>query len=122
MVHRTIKLITLGVALTFSSCYYDVAERFPNNTCDETFTFSSRIGPLIQQQCATSGCHSGANPAASLSLTNYNEIKTIVDNGSLVESLNGTNGYSVMPKGTTGLISCDYNAIMNWINAGAPNN
>ncbi|MFM7683549.1 MAG: hypothetical protein ACKO7P_12530, partial [Bacteroidota bacterium] len=63
-----------------------------------------------------------ANPAASLSLTNYNEIKTIVDNGSLVESLNGTNGYSVMPKGTTGLTSCDYNAIMNWINAGAPNN
>jgi hypothetical protein len=76
----------------------------------------------VQQQCASSSCHSGPNPAASLSLTTYDEIKAIVDNGSFVASLDGSNGYSIMPKGTSGLNSCDKNAITNWINAGAPNN
>jgi hypothetical protein len=27
-----------------------------------------------------------------------------------------------MPKGTSGLNTCDKNAITNWINSGAPNN
>jgi hypothetical protein len=122
MALRTINTLTLLLALLLTSCYYDVAERFPTNTCDETFTFNSRILPLVQQQCASSSCHSGANPAAGLSLTNYNEIKAIVDNGSFVSSLTGTNGYSIMPKGTSGLTACDQTAITNWINAGALNN
>lgn len=122
MVLRTIKTLVFIFSIMLTSCYYDVAERFPTNTCDETFTFNSRILPLVQQQCASSACHSGSNPSAGLSLTTYNEIKAIVDNGSFIASLDGTNGYSVMPKGTSGLNACDKNAITNWINDGAPNN
>ena len=33
-----------------------------------------------------------------------------------------SNGYSIMPKGTTGLSTCDKTAINEWIGAGAPNN
>jgi hypothetical protein len=111
----------LGVTL-FNSCYYDNEEYLYSSTpCDNTFTFTSRIAPLVAQQCA-SGCHEGANPSAGLSLTNYDEIKAIVDNGGFAGSLDGSNGYSIMPKGTSGLSACDKTAVNAWITAGAPNN
>ena len=124
MAHLTTKSVLalmLGVTL-FNSCYYDNEEYLYSSTpCDNTFTFTSRIAPLVAQQCA-SGCHEGANPSAGLSLTTYEDIKTIADNGALSGSLDGSNGYSIMPKGTTGLSSCDKTAVNAWITAGAPNN
>jgi hypothetical protein len=124
MAHLTTKSVLalmLGVTL-FNSCYYDNEEFLYSSTpCDNTFTFTSRIAPLVAQQCA-SGCHEGANPSAGLSLTTYDEIKAIVDNGGFAGSLDGSNGYSIMPKGTTGLSSCDKTAVNAWITAGAPNN
>jgi hypothetical protein len=124
MVHSITKysLLLLFTAALFNSCYYDNEEYlYSSAPCDNTFTFTSRIAPLVAQQCA-SGCHEGANPSASLSLTTYDEIKAIVDNGGFAGSLDGTNGYSIMPKGTTGLNACDKTAVNNWIGAGAPNN
>lgn len=127
MAHKTTKhfffLITLGFIVGLSSCYYDNEELlYSSAPCDATFTFSSRIAPLVQQQCA-SGCHEGANPSAGLLLTNYTEIKACVDdNNKFANSLTGANGASIMPKGTSGLSTCDKTAITAWISAGAPNN
>lgn len=115
-------LLLLLIVALFDSCYYDNEEDLYSSVpCDNTFTFSSRIAPLVAQQCA-SGCHEGANPSAGLLLTTYDDIKAIADNGALASSLDGTNGYSIMPKGTAGLSSCDKNAINAWIDAGSPNN
>lgn len=126
MVRKTTKqfffLFSLGLTVAFSSCYYDNEELlYPSAPCDTTSTFTSRIAPLVQQQCAA-GCHEGANPSAGVPLTTYDEIKAIVDNGSFAGSLDGSNGYSIMPKGTSGLSSCDINAVNNWIAGGALNN
>jgi hypothetical protein len=115
-------LLLLFTAALFNSCYYDNEEYLYSSVpCDNTFTFTSRIAPLVAQQCA-SGCHEGANPSASLSLTTYDEIKAIVDNGGFAGSLDGTNGFSIMPKGTTGLSVCDKTAVNDWIGGGALNN
>lgn len=115
-------LLLLFTAALFNSCYYDNEEYLYSSVpCDNTYTFASRIAPLVAQQCA-SGCHEGANPSAGLSLTTYDEIKAIVDNGGFAGSLDGTNGYSIMPKGTIGLSTCDKNAVNDWIGAGALNN
>jgi len=115
-------ILALGFVLVISSCYYDNEELlYSSAPCDNTFTFTSRIAPLVAQQCA-SGCHEGANPSAGLSLTTYDEIKAIVDNGGFAGSLDGSNGYSIMPKGTSGLSTCDKNAVNAWISGGALNN
>jgi hypothetical protein len=124
MVRRITKysLLLLFTAALFNSCYYDNEEYLYSSVpCDNTFTFTSRIAPLVAQQCA-SGCHEGPNPSANLSLVTYDEIKTIVDNGGFAGSLDGSNGYSIMPKGTSGLNICDKNAVIAWIGAGALNN
>lgn len=115
-------LLSLGFVLSLSSCYYDNEELlYPSTPCDTTSTFSSRIAPMVQQECA-SGCHEGANPSAGVPLTSYAEIKAIVDNGSFAGSLDGSNGYSIMPKGTSGLSPCDIAAVNRWIASGALNN
>lgn len=126
MAPKTIKyffiILSLGYVFGITSCYYDNEELlYPSVPCDTTSTFTSRIAPMVQQQCA-SGCHEGANPSAGVPLTTYDEIKAIVDNGSFSGSLDGSNGYSIMPKGTSGLSACDINAVNTWISAGAPNN
>ena len=118
-----ILLLTLGFSIGLSSCYYDKEEMlYPSVPCDTTSTFASRIAPLVQQQCA-SGCHEGADPSGGVPLTTYDEIKACINNNnSFASSLDGSNGYSLMPKGTAGLNTCDMNAINTWIAAGAPNN
>ncbi len=117
-----ISLLLLLIVASFNSCYYDNEEDlYSSAPCDNTFTFTSRIAPLVAQQCA-SGCHEGANPSAGLSLTTYDEIKAIVDNGGFAGSLDGSNGYSIMPKGTAGLSTCDKTAVNAWISEGALNN
>jgi hypothetical protein len=114
-------LLTMTMLLT--ACYYDNEEYLYSSVpCDNTFTFTSRIAPLVAQQCA-SGCHEGANPSAGLLLTTYDEIKACVDNNNkFANSLTGANGASIMPKGTSGLSTCDKTAVNAWITAGAPNN
>lgn len=96
-----------------------------NNSCTEdcdptAFSFSQNILPIVQLTC--NGCHSGSNPSGNLSLTTYDQIKTVALDGRLMHSLNGTNGYSIMPDNTAGLPSCNKTQFQNWVNAGAPNN
>ena len=89
--------------------------------CDTVnYTFNAYILPIIQTNCT--GCHSGGSPDANLSLTNYTQIVSTVNDGSLMHSLHGTGGYSIMPKNTSGLQSCKITQIQKWINDGALNN
>ncbi len=89
--------------------------------CDTVnYTFNAYILPIIQTNCT--GCHSGGSPDANLSLTNYAQIVSTVNDGSLMHSLLATGGYSMMPKNTTGLQSCKITQIQKWINDGALNN
>lgn len=126
MVSKTTKyffVLLISLILGLTSCYYDNEEwLYSSVPCDNTFTFTSRIAPLVAQQCA-SGCHEGANPSDGLLLTTYDEIKACVDdNNKFANSLTGAGGVSIMPQGTSGLNTCDKNAINAWIAAGAPIN
>lgn len=125
MVRLTTKssMLLLTMTMLLTACYYDNEEYLYSSVpCDNTFTFTSRIAPLVAQQCA-SGCHEGPNPSAGLLLTTYDEIKACADNNNkFANSLTGANGASIMPKGTSGLSTCDKTAIQAWISAGALNN
>lgn len=96
-----------------------------NNSCTSdcdpaAFTFGSTIQPMIQTHCQ--GCHSGNNPSAGLSLTNYNQIQTIALNGSLIHSINATGGFTLMPYQSNALNDCKKQQLQAWVDAGAPNN
>ena len=81
-----------------------------------TKTFSGDVNPIIQSTCATSiGCHSAGSTNGPGELISYQDV---FDNRSAIRTaiLNGR-----MPK-TGSLSSSQKNAIICWIDSGAPNN
>lgn len=89
------------------------------NSCDTTtFKFGLNIWPIVRDNCM--GCHSGATPAKSISITSYAQVKTLVDDGRLKNVLNATNGFKLMPP--AGKVSaCKITQINKWIANGAAN-
>lgn len=88
-------------------------------TCDATiFTFSGAISEIMTNNCK--GCHSGNSPSGGVSISNYNELKAIADDGRLVETLKAINGRSLMPPANS-LDDCQIQQIENWIAAGTNN-
>jgi len=87
--------------------------------CDTTqYEFAADIWPIIELNC--SGCHGSTNPAAGITLLNYNDVKQQVDNSTIPGVLNGVS-YPLMPP-TNGLLPCEKEKIINWVNLGAPEN
>jgi Planctomycete cytochrome C len=89
--------------------------------CDPTqFSYTTNLLPVIELACQ--GCHSGANPSGGVAMDTFGEIQTMALDGSLMHSLLGTGGYSIMPDNTLGLPECNITQFQLWVNAGAPNN
>lgn len=84
--------------------------------CSTTKTFAGDVAPIISASCATnSGCHASGSTNGPGALTTYTQIfnarssvRASVANGS-------------MPQGSS-LSSSQKNAILCWVDAGAPNN
>ena len=79
---KNILLLNLMLVLV-SSCYYDNAEAlYPNAdiNCDTVnVTFNPVASEIIYQSCATTNCHVAGT--GRVLLTNYEEIKSTIDNG-----------------------------------------
>ncbi|NNK80840.1 MAG: hypothetical protein HKO93_05020, partial [Flavobacteriales bacterium] len=67
-----------------------ISQGAQNNGCDgcdyPVISFSATVFPLIQNKCE--GCHSGAEPDGNTLLTNYDEVKFLVDNEYLIQVMN----------------------------------
>lgn len=88
--------------------------------CDTSnVTYSITVRGILNQHCT--GCHNASVISGGVILTNYNDVKTQVDNGRLWAVIIHQAGYSPMPP--SGMLdSCNIRQIENWISQGAPNN
>ena len=92
-----------------------------NNQCiddckTKNLSFSNDIWPTINNNCTS--CHGGSG---GVNLENYNDVKTLVDNSKLLNTLHATNGAPLMPPSEK-LEKCKLDQIEQWINEGALNN
>lgn len=118
--------ILLIALFTTSSCYFDNEEDlYPIsalNKCDTTvIDFNFTIFPIIISKC--NNCHSDVlapTLGGHISLENYENIKYVVDDGSLMGSINYQTSYSPMPAEGK-LDDCSIQKIEAWINKGAAN-
>ncbi|MCB0495816.1 MAG: hypothetical protein KDC79_06750 [Cyclobacteriaceae bacterium] len=103
-----------------SSCYYDNYESlYPdaNLACDTTnVTFTNLVSPIVNESCATSGCH--VQGTGRVLLTDYSSIKAAIDNGTFQQR--ALINKDMPPSGPLG--SCDIKKIEAWISNGAQNN
>lgn len=120
------KLVLPLVFFILSGCYYDSKEALfgkpGTGVCDNSVTkFSTQIKPILSSYCLT--CHSNTNASGSgagIKLENYADVKSYVDNGKLVGSIEHTSSFP-MPKGGGTLSVCDIAIINAWITKGALN-
>jgi mono/diheme cytochrome c family protein len=120
-------LALLALAL-LAGCYYDNEEELypddPNATCETAnVTFSGTVQPIINQNCAYSGCHGGTPPLpGGYNLETYAGVQGIANSGRLLSTIRHESGFSAMPKNLPKLPDCSINQIAAWVSAGAPNN
>lgn len=89
--------------------------------CDSVdVSFATTIMPLVQTKCA--GCHSGQFPSGGLRLENYNNVRTVAEDGRLIGTIDHQPGFTPMPVNSAKLPDCEIAQIRNWINEGAQNN
>lgn len=95
------------------------------DTCEtENLTYSNFAGDLLDDNCATSGCHNEdalANGAPGR-LDDYEQAKMYMDNfgARVIGAINHNDGFSNMPKGQEQLSDCNISKLTAWINDGAP--
>lgn len=93
-----------------------------NNECldcdSSNVTFAGNVWPIVQSNCK--GCHSGANPEGGISITNYSQLNSLVQNGNLIGAITSQQGFVPMPKNGK-LTDCEIGIIKIWIKNGAQN-
>jgi hypothetical protein len=115
-------LLILAVFLTAQSCYFDNEEElYPSaGECDLTnVTYSGTVAPILAENC--NSCHGGNFPQAGVVTDNYDDLKTVVDNGRFWGAINHEDGYSPMPQNLPKLPQCELDKIKTWIDNGALN-
>lgn len=87
-------------------------------SCDSSnLRYVGDIQAIVNQNCVN--CHGGNSPSAGLSLINYQNVKSAIQNNNLKEKINEELNFSVMPPGGK-MNDCDLSRMNKWINSGAP--
>ena len=90
-----------------------------SENCDSVnVTYSKTIQPILNTSCI--GCHSAGNPSGEVVISNYNNVKALVNSGQLIGTITGTD-YPQMPPSNP-LSTCKIGQIRAWVKAGALNN
>jgi hypothetical protein len=122
---KRIFALCIGI-VALAGCYNDKADQlYPSNTnsCDTaTVSFAADIAPVLQQKCATSGCHDATTIQSGYNFANYSGAKLAADNKRLLGAIRWESGFSQMPKGMPKLDDCSINKITRWVNQGAQQN
>lgn len=126
---KQIKLF-LGVIAMFIFLH---ACKGKNEKCSNptTISFKNDVQPIFNENCITSGCHSGNNPAGNLNLSSQVSFQNLIDSQSGYLDLNTPKNsllYTSMtsvnnPMPPNGKLSnCKLDLILKWIEQGANNN
>ncbi len=115
------------IFISFQACYYDKEEiLYPelSSTCDIlNVTYTENVASIISLRCLS--CHSNSSASAygnGVKLEKYSDIKTYVDNGKLLGSIQHASGFPEMPKGSSKMDNCKIKQIEIWVESGANNN
>lgn len=117
---RNLTLTALAISL-LSSCYYDVESELYPEGCDTPtiVSFSADVLPIIDLNCAISGCHVDGGEGPGL-LAEYETVRDYVDSGDLENRVFNSPEDPMPPTGQLG--ECDLEIILHWINQGALDN
>ena len=113
--------VALG-AVYFSSCSKDKVSVGPvvDPECPDTISFANTIEPLIDQNCATSGCHGGGSAAGGYNLEGYSNVNIFAQQ--MLSTMRHEQGFTAMPFSAPQLPDSLIKKFGCWIKQGKLNN
>ena len=115
---RPVSIITAIILLICTGCYNQKEELLYSGgiACSGVnSTFSTTVQPIIQANCAISGCHDGSSTNGPGPLTSYERVR---DASARIRRVVISRE---MPKGGS-LTAEQIKSIVCWIDSGTPNN
>ncbi|NJM94335.1 MAG: hypothetical protein HC842_06440 [Cytophagales bacterium] len=123
MVNRLI--YTIISVMWLSACAYQTTEDLCQEqlgrpcACDlDSVRYSRSIKPLLQSNCALSGCHSGPDAEQGWDFATYPAAQEASTQG-MLQALRHEPGFSPMPRNAAQLSACDIAKVERWIQNGA---
>ncbi len=114
------RLNLICVCVIATAVIFSCKKEDPVDCTGITPTYTSDIAPIMNQQCAFSGCHGGNNPSDGIDLSNYADTKAESTNGKVIASIKHASGTKAMPQGSQKLSDADIRLIECWVQNGAP--
>lgn len=103
----------------FFSCKKDKAPEPVPFDCADTISYSAIIEPLINQSCATSGCHNNSGAGGYI----FGSHASVADNKEIIlQSIRHESGVTPMPIGAAKLTPEQIQSFNCWIEQGALDN
>ena len=113
-------IVLLITVATVPSCNKDKTAPQTPNECADTVSFSATIEPMIQANCATSGCHNAGSAAAGYNLEGHGNISS---NANIILTvIRHESGVVPMPYFQPKLNDTIIKQVGCWINQGTLNN
>ncbi len=129
---RILFFLLLVVIVFIQSCREDEQIVSPDYDTIVTISYSQHVQSILQNRCATSGCHNNASSSAGLSLTSWQRLikgstfgNVIVpfraDKSLLTYLFDGTTLRRQHPAISSALSQAEVNFLKRWITEGAKN-
>jgi hypothetical protein len=85
-----------------------------------TPTYTATIKPILDANCASSGCHSASSSSQGYDLSSYAGSKSASSKSAFLGSIQHKSGYKAMPQGSGQLVDSDIKLISCWVQNGTP--
>ena len=118
---KIFQIICFALAVCLISCSDDDPVN-PTLDCDDpSIGYENTTKAIIDQHCATSGCHNAAAANNTLgSLATLDDVKNFPNLMSIIAAINHEAGARPMPENAAKLDQCDIDKMSTWINNGLP--
>lgn len=119
--YKSIPFIALLLLSILFSCEKEEAQELPTYDCTGlTPTYTAEIKPIIDTNCATTGCHNSSSQAGGINLSTYALTSSESNNARFLGSIQHLSAYSSMPRNSAKLSDTAIQLIFCWVENGQP--
>ncbi len=108
----------LGGTSIFTQCKKEEVDLL--DCAGVTPTYTANVKTILDNNCATAGCHSASSRRAGYDLSSYAASVTSGGNQAFLGSVQHISGYDPMPDGGAKLPEADVKTLSCWVQNGMP--
>jgi mono/diheme cytochrome c family protein len=113
----TLSLVAISLLGILAQCKKETTTIDCSGT---TPTYVKDVKPILDANCASSGCHGAANPSDGINLSTYAAAKNAGGSSKFLDSIQHNGGAKAMPKGGSKMSDDKIKVLYCWVQNGMP--